>query len=114
MANPDHARIPWHPLAVGATRPALVKGFLVPAPYLLGILVPPFIMMMITVNVAWLLLMLPLTRAMRDLAGRDHNHPRVLWLSFRSGALLARREAPWHGDTRDPLQSARQGLEGLL
>jgi len=93
----------YDPIAVGATRPAVVKYFDIPLGFLLPVLIIPFIISYVTFNPLWIIVGIPaLTKAVRILVKNDHNRPRALWLAFASGAMFAER-GTWGGHTTDPL-----------
>jgi type IV secretory pathway VirB3-like protein len=100
MAQVPEERLEWDTLSVGATRPAMLKG--VPFAFIPIIFFGPVIVVFLTWNPAWLLLMVPLTILARALVARDYNMPRVLLLWLLSGAAFADRSA-WGGDSPDVL-----------
>lgn len=94
--------VPWDSLSVGATRPAVLKGFNVPFWFILPILGIPMVVVFFTSNPAWLVLIALLTLLARWIVAKDHNKPRVIMLAFMSGAMFADRRR-WGGDSVDPL-----------
>lgn len=98
----------WDSLSVGATRPAVLKGFNVPFWFILPIVGLPMILVGITGNPLWLVSIAVLTLLGRWLVARDHNRPRVMFLSLISGAMFADRQR-WGGDSVDPLGEVRHG-----
>ena len=100
MARLPEERIEWDPLSVGATRPAMLKG--VPFAFVPFIFFGPVIVVFVSWNPAWLLLMVPMTILARALVARDYNMPRVLLLWLLSGAAFADRSR-WGGDSLDVL-----------
>jgi type IV secretory pathway VirB3-like protein len=100
MAYIPEERIEWDALSVGATRPAMLKG--VPFAFIPFIFFGPVIVVFLSWNPAWLLLMIPLTILARALVARDYNMPRVLLLWMLSGAAFADR-SEWGGDSPDVL-----------
>lgn len=108
MASRDDEVMHWDKLSVGATRPAMQKGLNVPFWFLIPILIVPAIVVAITRNPFWLVLILALTLLGRWIVATDHNRPRVLWLSLISGAMFADRQR-WGGDSADPLGEVRHG-----
>lgn len=94
--------VPWDSLSVGATRPAMLKGFDVPFWFIVPILAIPMLVVLLTSNPMWLVLIPLLVLLARWLIARDHNRPRVIMLSFMSGAMFADR-GRWGGDSVDPL-----------
>ena len=105
MSAPGDELIVPDPLAVGATRPPIVRPFGVPFAYVIPCMVIPLVLVPLTWNPFWLLLIFPLTMLARSVAGRDHNRLRVWRLAYRSGAMFADRRS-WQGDSYDPLGSA--------
>jgi type IV secretory pathway VirB3-like protein len=108
MTDLSGESVPWDGLSVGATRPAMIKGLNVPFWFVLPIVGLPLIVMAMTRNPFWLLLIIALTVLGRWLVSHDHNQPRVLYLALISGALFAER-ARWGGDSADPLGKIRHG-----
>ena len=108
MAPPSEETVPWDALSVGATRPAVIKALNVPFWFVLPIVGPPMVIVAITRNPFWLLLIAALTMLGRWIVARDHNRPRVLLLALISGAAFAERRR-WGGDSVDPLGKARYG-----
>lgn len=98
----DDEAMLWQPLSVGATRPAVIRGLNVPFWFVIPIVGVPMIIVSITQNPFWLLMILGLTLAGRWLVSHDHNRPRVLFLALISGAMFADRSR-WGGDSVDPL-----------
>jgi type IV secretory pathway VirB3-like protein len=98
--------MPWDVLSVGATRPAVISGLRVPFWFVLPIIGVPMVVVAVTRNPAWFVLIIILTVLGRWLVARDHNKPRVLWLSLISGAMFADRQR-WGGDSIDPLGAVR-------
>jgi type IV secretory pathway VirB3-like protein len=94
--------VPWDSLSVGATRPAVIKGLNVPFWFVLPITLIPMLVVSITKNPLWLLLIVLLTLAGRLVVARDHNRPRVMFLALMSGSVFADRRR-WGGVTTDPL-----------
>lgn len=94
--------VPWDSLSVGATRPAVIKGFNIPFWFILPIAGLPAFLVIATGNPFWLLLIVALTAFGRWLVARDHNRPRILFLAFTSGAMFADR-GRWGGSSADPL-----------
>lgn len=101
--------VPWDALSVGATRPAVIKGLNVPFWFVLPIIGLPMVIVSATHNPFWLLLILPLTATGRWIVARDHNRPRVLFLSLISGAMFGDRQR-WGGLSVDPLGEVHRGL----
>ena len=108
MYGPDGEIVPWDALSVGATRPAVIKGLNVPFWFVLPIVGIPLVIMAVTRNPFWLLMIVALTVLGRWLVSRDHNRPRVLYLALISGAMFADR-GRWGGDSVDPLGDVRHG-----
>ena len=108
MSAAEAESVPWDPLSVGATRPAVIRGLNVPFWFVLPIIGLPMIIVSITRNPFWLLLIVALTGLGRWLVSRDHNRPRVLYLALISGAMFADRRR-WGGDSVDPLGEVRRG-----
>jgi len=108
MSAPESESVPWDALSVGATRPAVIKGLNVPFWFVLPIVGLPLLIVATTHNPFWLLLIIVLTVIGRWVVSRDHNRPRVMYLSLISGALFADRER-WGGDSVDPLGETRHG-----
>jgi len=106
MTGLDDERVPWDVLSVGATRPAVIKGFNVPFWFVLPIIGAPMAVVAATQNPFWLVLIPGLTAAGRWVVASDHNRPRVLFLALISGALFADRRR-WGGDSVDPLGEVR-------
>ena len=102
MTNRGSEDVPWDVLSVGITRPAVIKGFNIPFWFILPITGVPALLVVVTSNPLWLMLMAPLTGFGRWLVSRDHNRPRVLLLALLSGSMFADRER-WGGDSIDPL-----------
>jgi type IV secretion system protein VirB3 len=100
MSSDMDDRLQWDALSVGATRPAMLKG--VPFAFIPIIFFGPVIVVFLTWNPVWLLLMVPLTIAARALVARDHNMPRVLLLWLLSGTAFADR-SEWGGESPRPL-----------
>ena len=98
----NHDDLPMDVLSVGATRPAVIKGFNVPFPFLIPVVGFPLIFVSLTRNPFWFALIPALTLLARWLVARDHNRPRVLWLALISGGFLADHRS-WGGDSTDPL-----------
>ena len=93
-------------LSVGATRPPVVSTFNVPLSFLTWVLVLPLMLCAFTSNVAFMILIPIFTGIGRVLIARDHNRPRVLWLSLTSGAKLGDRKR-WGAVSMDPLGGRR-------
>ena len=108
MASPADENVVWDALSVGATRPATIKGFNVPFWFVLPIIGVPMVIVAVTRNPFWLLLILGLTALGRWIVARDHNRPRALFLGLISGAWFADRRR-WGGDSVDPLGEAHHG-----
>jgi type IV secretory pathway VirB3-like protein len=108
MDGPGGESVPWDGLSVGATRPAVIKGLNVPFWFVLPIVGVPLVIMAMTRNPFWLLMIVALTVLGRWLVSRDHNRPRVLYLALIAGALFADRRR-WGGDSVDPLGEVRHG-----
>jgi type IV secretory pathway VirB3-like protein len=108
MDGPGGENVPWDGLSVGATRPAVIKGLNVPFWFVLPIVGMPLVIMAMTRNPFWLLMIVALTVLGRWLVSRDHNRPRVLYLALISGALFADR-GHWGGDSMDPLGDVHHG-----
>ena len=108
MASRGDESVPWDALSVGATRPAIIKGLNVPFWFVLPIIGVPMVIVAVTRNPFWLLLILALTALGRWVVARDHNRPRVLFLALISGALFADRRR-WGGDSVDPLGEVCRG-----
>jgi type IV secretory pathway VirB3-like protein len=108
MAAPSDESVPWDALSVGATRPAVIRGLNVPFWFVLPIIGLPMVIVAVTRNPIWLLLIIALTALGRWVVSRDHNRPRVLYLALISGALFADRRH-WGGDSADPLGEVRHG-----
>lgn len=108
MDDPGGESVPWDGLSVGATRPAVIKGLNVPFWFVLPIVGVPLVIMAVTRNPFWLLMIVALTVLGRWLVSRDHNRPRVLYLALIAGALFADRGL-WGGDSMDPLGDVRHG-----
>jgi type IV secretory pathway VirB3-like protein len=108
MFGPGSESVPWDGLSVGATRPAVIKGLNVPFWFVLPIVGIPLIIMAVTRNPFWLLMIVALTVLGRWLVSRDHNRPRVLYLALIAGALFADR-GRWGGDSVDPLGDVHHG-----
>ena len=108
MTGPGDEAVPWDPLSVGATRPAVIRGLNVPFWFILPIIGMPMVIVAVTGNPFWLLLIVALTALGRWIVARDHNRPRVLFLALISGALFADRRR-WGGDSVDPLGEVRHG-----
>ena len=95
--------IPWEPLSVGNTRPAVFKALGIPFLMLIPVLFIPVILAAVTQNPFWLLLILVLAWAARTFMERDHNRPRRLWLSIVTGVFFGSRDPTrWGGHTADP------------
>ncbi len=108
MSAPEDESPVWDPLSVGATRPAVIRGLNVPFWFVLPIVGLPMIIVSITRNPFWLLMIVALTGLGRWLVSRDHNRPRVLYLALISGAMFADRRR-WGGDSADPLGEVCHG-----
>jgi type IV secretory pathway VirB3-like protein len=108
MDGPGGESVPWDGLSVGATRPAVIKGLNVPFWFVLPIVGVPLVIMAVTRNPFWLLMIVALTVLGRWLVSRDHNRPRVLYLALIAGALFADRRR-WGGDSLDPLGDVHHG-----
>jgi type IV secretory pathway VirB3-like protein len=108
MYGPGGESVPWDGLSVGATRPAVIKGLNVPFWFVLPIVGIPLVIMAVTRNPFWLLMIVALTVLGRWLVSVDHNQPRVLYLALIAGALFADR-GRWGGDSVDPLGDVRHG-----
>jgi len=108
MPAPEDETVLWDPLSVGATRPAVIRGLNVPFWFILPIIGLPMIIVSVTRNPFWLLMIVVLTGLGRCAVSRDHNQPRVLYLALISGALFADRRR-WGGDSVDPLGEVRHG-----
>jgi type IV secretory pathway VirB3-like protein len=108
MAIPGDESVPWDALSVGATRPAVIRGLNVPFWFVLPIIGIPMIIVSVTRNPFWLLLIFALTLLGRWVVSRDHNRPRVLYLALISGASFADRRH-WGGDSVDPLGEVCHG-----
>src|SRR3984957_344211 len=108
MAAPEDESVLWDALSVGATRPAVIRGLNVPFWFVLPIIGLPMVIVAVTRNPIWLLLIIALTALGRWVVSRDHNRPRVLYLALISGALFADRRR-WGGDSVDPLGEGRHG-----
>lgn len=106
MASADE--MVWDALSVGATRPAVIRGLNVPFWFILPIIGLPMVIVSVTQNPFWLFLIIPLTAAGRWVVARDHNRPRVMFLTLISGAMFADR-GRWGGYSVDPLGEARFG-----
>lgn len=104
--------MPLDPIAVGATRPSVVKGLDIPLGFLPVALVPPFIVAWVTFNPFWLFAIAGMILVIRRVVKNDHNRPRVLWLRFMSGAMFAPRDALWGGQTTDPLANGDRPYHG--
>ena len=107
MAGADES-MPRDALSVGATRPAVIKGLNVPFWFVLPIIGIPMVIVAVTHNPFWLLLIFALTALGRVVVARDHNRPRVLFLALISGAMFADRRR-WGGFSVDPLGETRYG-----
>ena len=99
--------VPWDALSVGATRPAVIKGLNVPFWFVLPIIGVPMVIVSVTRNPFWLLLIFALTAIGRWVVARDHNRPRVFYLALISGAMFADRQR-WGGFSVDPLGPVRR------
>lgn len=99
--------MPWDGLSVGATRPAVIKAFGIPFWFILPIVGLPLVLVVLTSNPFWLVLILGLTALGRWLVATDHNRPRVLLLAILSGAMFGDRSR-WGGVTTDPLGPAHR------
>ena len=108
MSAPENESVVWDPLSVGATRPAVIRGLNVPFWFVLPIVGLPMVIVSITRNPFWLLMIVALTGLGRWLVSRDHNRPRVLYLALISGAMFADRRR-WGGDSADPLGEVCHG-----
>lgn len=108
MRSQGSEDVPWDGLSVGATRPAVQSGFNVPFVFLIPILFIPAVIVIVTQNPFYIALIPVLTLLGRMIVAKDHNRPRVLWLSWISGSMLAERRR-WGGDTRDPLGEIARG-----
>jgi type IV secretory pathway VirB3-like protein len=106
MYRPDDEIVPWDALSVGATRPAVIKGLNVPFWFVLPIVGIPLVIMAVTRNPFWLLMIVALTVLGRWFVSRDHNQPRVFYLALFSGGMFADR-GRWGGDSVDPLGDVR-------
>lgn len=105
MPQPPVQEMKYDKIAVGATRPSVVKYFDIPMGFLPVVMIPPLVIGWITFNPFWLLVGWPaLVLICRRVVKNDHNRPRVLWLAFISGAMFAERAA-WGGRTVDPLSN---------
>lgn len=100
--------VPWDVLSVGATRPAVIRGLNVPFWFVLPIIGIPMVVVAISGNPFWLLLIVALTAFGRMIVATDHNRPRVLFLSLISGAMFGDRRR-WGGISADPLGKSRHG-----
>ena len=98
--------MPWDGLSVGATRPAVMKALGIPFWFILPVVGIPLILVLLTFNPFWLLLIAVLTGLSKWLVAADHNRPRVMLLALLSGATFGDR-ARWGGDTTDPLGTPR-------
>jgi type IV secretory pathway VirB3-like protein len=108
MSGLEAETVPWDGLSVGATRPAVIKGLNVPFWFVIPIVGFPLVIMAVTRNPFWLLMIVALTMLGRWLVSRDHNRPRVLYLALIAGALFADR-GRWGGDSMDPLGDVHHG-----
>jgi type IV secretory pathway VirB3-like protein len=108
MSGRDGETVPWDSLAVGATRPAVIRGLNVPFWFILPIAGLPIVLTAVTRNPFWLPGIAVLTVLGRWLIGPDHNRPRVLYLALMSGAMFADRRR-WGGASVDPLGGTRHG-----
>jgi type IV secretory pathway VirB3-like protein len=106
MYRPDDEIVPWDALSVGATRPAVIKGLNVPFWFVLPIVGIPLVIMAVTRNPFWLLMIVALTALGRWFVSSDHNQPRVFYLALISGGMFADRGL-WGGDSVDPLGDVR-------
>jgi type IV secretory pathway VirB3-like protein len=107
MTARSNEDVPWDGLSVGATRPAVIKGFNIPFWFILPITGLPALVVVVTSNPLWLSLMLVLTALGRWMVATDHNRPRVLLLAMLSGSLFADR-GRWGGDSTDPLGATQR------
>lgn len=98
--------MPWDALSVGATRPATIKALGIPYLFVLPVMGLPILLVVVTANPFWLLLIAVLTGFARLLVARDHNRLRVLRLAIQSGAAFGDRSR-WGGVTADPLGPSR-------
>lgn len=101
MSLQSHDQVPWEPLSVGATKPAIIKSLGVPFWFVLPVMFIPLGFVAATWNPFWLVLIPALAALGRWFVARDHNRPRVLFLALISGSLYADR-ARWGGDSADP------------
>ena len=108
MPGRGSEEMPWDGLSVGATRPAVIKGLNVPFWFVLPIVGFPMVLVSITQNPFWLLMIVVLTALGRWVVSTDHNRPRVLRLALLSGGMFADRHR-WGGDSIDPLGGSRDG-----
>lgn len=90
----------YDPLAVGATRPAMLQG--IPFGFVPLILLSAMVPVFVTHDPLWLALIVPEGLAVRAIIARDHNMPRVLRVWLLSGSALADRTT-WGGESDDPL-----------
>ena len=106
MSGRGSEAMPWDSLSVGATRQAVIRGLNVPFWFVMPIVGLPMVLASATQNPFWLLMIIVLTVLGRWIVSTDHNRPRVLRLSFLSGAMFADRHR-WGGDSIDPLGRPR-------
>jgi type IV secretory pathway VirB3-like protein len=105
LASPRET-VPWDGLAVGATRPAMMRGLNVPFWFIIPVVGLPIVFTAVTRDPFWLLGIVVLTVLGRWLVASDHNRPRVLVLALMSGAMFADRRR-WGGYSVDPLSTGR-------
>jgi type IV secretory pathway VirB3-like protein len=108
MPTPPRETVPWDGLAVGATRPAMMRGLNIPFWFIIPVIGLPIVFTAVTHDPFWLLGIVVLTLLGRWLVASDHNRPRVLYLSLISGAMFADRRR-WGGYSVDPLGARRHG-----
>jgi type IV secretory pathway VirB3-like protein len=110
MPAPEDETVPWESLAVGATRPAVIRGLNVPFWFLIPVVGLPILLTAATHNPFWLVGIGGLTVLARWLVAGDHNRPRVLYLALMSGSMFADRRR-WGGHSVDPLGGTRHGRD---
>lgn len=108
----SHDAVPWEPLSVGATKPAVYKALGIPFWLILPVVFVPFVIVAVTWNPFWLALIPAFAQIVRRFVAKDHNRPRVLALALISGSLFADRSV-WGGDSTDPLGPPGETLGDL-
>jgi type IV secretory pathway VirB3-like protein len=97
----NEERMPWDELAVGATRPSVIRGLNVPYWFVIPVIGVPFLITAVSGNPFWLVAIVPMAALVQWLVATDHNRPRILMLALLSGSLFGERRR-WGGVSADP------------